>query len=54
MRQPSVLTGVGLLDGYYSLSVAGGQGVEVGEDEVAGAVAGKGFFVFAADGGERL
>ena len=42
----------GRLDRHYRLHVAGGEGVHVGEDEVAGAVAAELGLVLPADYGE--
>ena len=39
---------------HHRRRIAGGQGVEVGEDQVAGAVAAESRFVFAADDGKRI
>ena len=42
------------LNRYLCLGVASGEGVHVGEDEVAGAVVAEGGFVFFADDGEGV
>ena len=42
------------LESHHRLSVVGGEGVHVSEDEVAGAVAVEGGFVFLADDGEGV
>ena len=47
-RQPNCL------NRYLRLGVSSGEGVHVGEDEVAGAVAVEGGFVFLADDGEGV
>ena len=48
-RPLSVLS---FLHRHHRLRIAGCQGIHVGEDQVAGAVAAEGVFVFAADYGE--
>ncbi|MYD31613.1 MAG: hypothetical protein F4X01_08495 [Nitrospira sp. SB0661_bin_20] len=42
------------LKSHFRLGIAGGEGVHVGEDEVAGAVAAEGSFVFPTDDGEGV
>jgi len=42
------------LNRYLCLGVSGGEGIHVGEDEVAGAVMVEGGFVFFADDGEGV
>ena len=42
------------LNCHHCFSVSGGEGVHVGEDEVAGAVVAEGGFVFTADDGEGV
>jgi len=46
--------GLKRLNRHYGLGIAGGEGVHVGEDEVTGAVAAEGGFVFLADDGEGV
>ena len=43
-----------LLYRHYRLGVSGGEGVHVGEDEVAGTVVAEGGFVLLADDGEGV
>ena len=42
------------LNRYHRLGVSGGEGVHVGEDEVAGAIVAEGGFVFTVDYGESV